>query len=66
MDDYYAQLFAGYTSEELLSPFLQWFRELDAGVERGSEENWATEKGVIVGEVNVESWVSERKALFRS
>lgn len=65
MREYYRKLYESTSgSPEDFEALLDWSIELDRGLERGSEERLSKEKGVVLGKVDVQSWVQERKNLF--
>ena len=65
MREYYRKLYESTSGPpEEFEALLDWSIELDRGLERGSEEHLPQEKGIVLGKVDVQSWVQERKALF--
>lgn len=66
MREFYKSLYQTTEPSEEFDAFLDWFAELDRGLERGSEEGLDAVEGVVVGSIDVATWVQERKEQFES
>jgi hypothetical protein len=64
MREFYKNLYQVTDPSEESDAFLDWSAELDRGLERGTEEGLDAVEGVVIGKIDVATWVRERKAEF--